>query len=297
MEENTLPKIVVKPRLRGIDHLFRDTFLVFRRHWAPLAVVQAIVFLASVILTIIAVVIFMMPLVVSLTQGGGGKDFWNIFFGVYFWVGLAAIILPITVVISWGVAAQIATIGYKGEGMAPIGWSLKEGFRFFFPTFLLILLTSAANVGAFVLFFFPALILMTGLLFVLYIRIYENVSIWQAIGTSWYITKGYKWSIFGRLLLLVLSIWAVSFGFAIIGVFPFMGIMTLPFQIILNLVVTPAVMVYCYLIYQDIRFARRETYSFRGGIALFVIICWTVAIAFMSGAGFLATYLLQKYAV
>lgn len=295
MEENSLPRIVVRPHLRSIEQLFKDSFMLLKRHWAPLLIAQATVFFISILIVVLGILIFMMPLVAGIIKGMDGKEILTFFMTGYFWIGIAAIAIPIIFVGSWAVGAQIAAIGYKGEGMAPIGWSLREGFRFLIPITILAVITGLASLGGMLLFVFPAIILIVALSLVWYIKVIEDVPLWKALGTSWEITKDYRLAILGRLALLILCVWIVSAFFTIIGLIPFMGLVTAPANIFINLVITPFILSYVYLIYRDIRDVRQEIYPFKGRCALLLIICWAAAIAFASGIIVLILYLLQGY--
>lgn len=297
MEENSMPKIVVGPRLRPVGSQLKDSFTLIYKHWAPLLVTQAIIFFTTILIIVAAVVTFMMPVALGLLRGMGGSEILDYVFSGYFWFGIAVIFIAVTIIGSWGYAAMIAALGYRGGGMAPIGYSLKRGFQLLLPFFILTLVTILAYVGSFFLLIFPVIILVVGLSLAWYIIVLEDVSVLQAIGTSWEIVRGYKWSIFGRLLLLAAIIWGVAVALAVWNVVPIMGLAAIPFQFIFNFIVTPYALAYFYCIYDDIRSGRQDVYPMRGGIAVLMIVSWIVGALVIIGVIMLATYLIQTYMV
>lgn len=295
MEEQSMPKIVVNPRLRPVGENIKDALKLIYRHWAPLLVAQAIVFFVTIFVVALAIFIFLAPVVFGIIKGMEGRELVRFVFSGYFWIGLAVIFIPVMITGTWGSAAMISALGYRQEGMAPVGYVLKKGFQLLPPFLVLTILASLAYMGGWFLLVFPAVIICLGLSLAWYLCVLEDVSIFQAIGTSWRITKGYKWSIFGRLLLLMVMVWGVTIALAMVGMVPIMGMLAVPVQFALNFVIAPYALAYFYCIYEDIRSIRQDVYPMKGGIAVLMIVCWIVGAAACSGVVMLAVYLIQRY--
>ena len=296
--EGSMPKIYVNPRLRPLGDQIKDAFFLICRHWAPLLVTQLIMIFSMAVIVAVAVVAFLMPIVFALSDSITWDNVGLFLMSSYFWIGLCIIIIPIMIFGAWSSAAMIWAIGYKGEEkMAPIGMTLKKGFTYLLPFLWLSIIVTLAYFGSAILLFIPAIILCVGLALSWYIRIYEDVTIMQAIGTSWEISKGYKWSIFGRFFILLLMIWGVTFGMGAIGMIPLVGLFTLPVQFIVNLIITPYALAFAYCIYEDLRAVRKAVYPMRGGLSAAMIIFWLFGAMLFTTLGFLASYLIQRYVI
>lgn len=295
MDEHSIPGIVVGPRLRPLSNQLADPMRLIYRHWAPLLIAQVIMIFGSIILSVVAALLLMAPVFSGVINGMDADDILRYILSGYLWIAIAIVLIPMTIIGVWAMAAMIAAIGYKGGGMAPIGGSFRAGLKFLLPYLILSLLVSLAYAGGFVMLIFPAVILTIGLSLTWYIVVNENVSVFKAIGTSWHVTKGYKWSIFGRLLLLMLIVWVITVGLAMFGLVPFMGLMTAPVNLIISFILTPYALAYFYCIYDDLRAARRDVYDFRGGISVFMVICWILGAAAWGGLIFLVMHLIQMY--
>lgn len=292
--EDSLPKIRIAPHLRSIDRLLKDSLLLIYRQWAPVLLIQVIMTFLSALTVITGILIFLTPLALGLVAGGNWDDLLTNALTGTAWIGGLIMIVPLFIIMSWGMGSMIGAIGYDGGGMAPLGYTIKKGFKVLFPFFGLSVLSYLANIGAFVLLIFPMFILIVGLSLSWFIIVLEDdVSVFQAIGTSWKITKGYKWPIFGRSLLLFLIIWGAAFAFGMIGMVPFAGIVVLPAQFVFNFIITPYFLAYFYLIYEDIRSVRRDIYSMSGGVAAMMIVFWAIAVLSVAGAVFSVMYFLH----
>lgn len=284
---------IVYPRLRSIGNQIKDPLLLIYKQWAPLLITQAIVMFAAVFVVILAMLIFLTPLFYGIFRGIDEQDLLKMIFSGYFWVGLAFIIVPMIVVGSWGYAAMISALRYRKERMAPIGETLKKGLQLLVPMIILTVITTGAMFGASLMLIFPAVILCLGLSVAWYIRVLENTTVLQAIATSWEITKGYKWSIFGRMLLFMCMVWGVMFSLAIISMVPVIGLTVMPVQFALNFIITPYAFAYFFCIYDDLRAVRKDVYPMKGGLSAFMIISWILAVAVISGIIITAIYLIQ----
>lgn len=295
MEENSMPHIVVNPRLRPVGNQISDSFKLLYKHWVPILIAQVIFFFASIAITITGLFVAVGPAIIALVRGGSKPDMSQYFMSAYFWIVLPIIAIPIFIVTWWAMATMISALGYKGQGMTPIGETFKKGLKVL-PSFaILSLLTIIAYMGSFTLLFFPGIILAMGLSVAWYICAIEGVSACKAISTSWYITKGYKWSIFGRLLLLMLMVWGIVFALAIFNLVPILGLWTIPVQFALNFILTPYALAYFYCIYEDLREIRKDVYPFQGGISVMMIIYWILGVLFWGGTIFSIIFLVQKH--
>lgn len=295
MENQNTASQTVQPRLRPIVDNFKDAGVLIYKQWAPLLITQATVMFGTFFVIIISLLIFFTPVIFGLVKGAQGEEVVKQLFTGYFWIGMFFMIIPVIIIGSWGYAAMITAFGYRNTRMAPIGPTLKKGLQLLVPVLLITVITGGATFGAGLMLFVPAIVLCVGLALVFYIIVLENTSVTEAIGTSWEITKGYKWSILGRMLLLMLALWVVIFGLAIISIVPIMGFVVMPVQFALNFVLTPYIFAYFFLIYEDIRAVRKEVYPMKKGLTVFMIIAWVLTITAFSGFVFGIIYLVQTH--
>lgn len=282
MSDGELPTIVIKPRLRPVTSQLKDPFTLLIKHWALLLAAEGIAFFVSIAVVLFAVIFFMSSAFVQSLNGMKFSDAVSFLFAGYAWVGFVAVFVPCVLVWLWASGVMITALGSK-ENIS-LADDLKRGFRTILPLFMLALLVMFAYMGGSLLLFFPAVILALGLSLSWFMVVLEGMPVLKAIGTSWHITKGVKWSILGRLLLLLLIVWAIAIILALISLVPFIGLFSIPLQIALNLISTPYILAYFYCIYEDVRAVRREVYPMTGGITTLMIIYWLVAIAATGGA-------------
>lgn len=283
MEEISMPRVVV-PRFRPIENLIKDSLLLVFRHWAPLLTIQVIAYAAAIFILIFTVLIFLGPVFVKMIHGGRAwADVRPIITG-YSWIGIIFFAVVSMAVMTWSYGAMIAAIGFKDNGMAPIAGSMKRGVKLFIPFFIMMVFILLASIGAALFFIFPAIILMVGFSLSWYVMILEDVSLFQALGTSWRITKGLKWPIFGRMLLMMLVIIGATMALNIAGVFPLMSLIVFPVIITFQFVVFPYALAYVYCLYEDVRAVRKDVCGLSGGIFAWLVIFLFVAIAIMTSA-------------
>jgi len=218
------------------------------------------------------------PLLIEVIRGARtGADVHFVVRG-YLWAGVSFFTVILMMVTAWGYSAMIAAVGFKGGDVAPIAGSMKRGIKRFLPFLVMMIITSLASFGGSLFFFFPALILATGFSLARYVMVLEDVSWFQALGTSWRITKGLKWSIFGRLLLMFLVMMG---GTIIISLFPIISFIILP--IVIQFILPPYMLAYIYCIYEDVRAVRKDVYGLSGGITAALIIFSIVTIVIAIG--------------
>ena len=295
MEEGSMPHIVVRPYIRSIGDHLKDALLLIYKHWAPLLVAQTITFFTNIFIVLLGLALFFTPVVYGVIEGMEGDQIFELILTGYFWLGLLVIIIPTILISVWGSIVMISSVGHKGEGMAPMSEVLKKGFTLLIPVFVLVLISSLVMMGAGFLLIFPAIILCTGLIFAMYIRILEDVPLCKAFGTSWQITKGYKWSILGRMMLLGGIVWGLMLVLAVGGMVPIMGIFAGLVQFAFGFVITPYIFAYIYCMYEDIREIRKDVYPMSGGLSVVMIIFAILSISFFSGLFVFGITMIRRY--
>jgi hypothetical protein len=281
------------PRLRSISEQIVDPMKLIYKQWAPLLITQAIIIFATAIIVVLGIFVFMMPVFYGLFNEMSAEKIIESLFSSYFWIGMFFIFVPVMIIGAWGYAAMIKALSYRQERMAPIGETLKSGLQLLPPMLVLIVVNAAAMFGASLMLFFPAIILAVGLSLAWYIRVLENVTIWEAIGTSWEITRGYRWSIFGRLMLFMLIVWGILFTLTLAQMVPIMGLTAIPIQFALNFIITPYAFAYFFCIYEDLRAVRKGVYPIGGGLSVFMIISCILTVVFVVGIILATVYLIQ----
>jgi len=285
------------PRFRPIEDLIKDPLFIVFRNWAPLLVAYAILYAVSILIVIITMVAIFGPAFIRLILNGPGQAPFTL--PSYFGVLALGLIVLFMLVYAWFFSVTVATVGFKG-GRAPIGGSMKMGLKRLLPLFLMQVVVLVSLWSAAWLLIFPAVILGTGLCLAPYLLVLEDTGVFQALGTSWQVTKGLRWPIFGRLLLLCLVIFGVASLLAFVSSFgmfiPTTSFILLPVMMAFQLIIIPYALAYIYCIYEDVRAVRKEVCGLSGGLATALIVFSILTIISIGGAAWWAFRLLHPIA-
>ena len=150
---------------------------------------------------------------------------------------------------SWGYAAFIFAVADESLG---IGDSLEKGGQKIGAFIWLLSILGYIVMGGFLLFFIPGVMFAVWFTFSQFILVREDERGMDALLKSREYVRGYFWDIFLRLFI----IWLVSAG---IGAIPFIGS-------ILSIILMPFVMIFVFLVYEDIKTVKGDiSYSSSAG--------------------------------
>jgi hypothetical protein len=276
--------------IRPIDNLFKDAFKLVIRHWLSLLCIQLALNFLTVIVVIGTMLIFFGPLLfnVIFTAVGGGSEQQILglvmqFFKGNFWYWMGTIILFAICMGAYINVALIGTIGYEGEGAAPVDFGFKQGFKFFFPAVMLLVSIYCILYGGLYLLIFPAMIFGLALSFSFYIMIGQKTSFGVAMATSWQMTKGYRWGLLGRWIVVILAVIMVQMVVQLLAMIPIIGIGLFPVMMAVGLIINPFLLAYGYLMYRDVRQAK-------GDIVVAPSAGFTLGMIVMALVGFLGSF-------
>jgi hypothetical protein len=104
-----------------------------------------------------------------------------------------------------------ATITDLNGERPSLGSALSNGFALFLPVLVLTVMSLLGVMLGTLLLVVPGLMLMTGWSVVVPVRVTEHTGIMQTFGRSWDLTSGYRWKIFGLLVMYIIVIFLLSF--------------------------------------------------------------------------------------
>jgi hypothetical protein len=168
------------------------------------------VFARNLITFLIVALLFMLPaLAVDFYVGtpnyfvAGTTKGWM--FGVL--AGVTQLVCPYLL----SAALVKATITDLNGERPSLGSALSTGFALFLPVLVLALMSLFGIMLGSALLLVPGLILMCGWSVVIPVRVTDNTSLMQTFGRSWDLTNGYRWKIFGLLVMYIIIILLLSF--------------------------------------------------------------------------------------
>jgi uncharacterized membrane protein len=130
-------------------------------------------------------------------------------------VGLALGAALVTMVLAYVLMAVLtrASIDALSRGSVSLGAALGAGVRFFFPLFIVALLTGIGVFLGALLLIVPGLYLATRWAVATPALVAEDLGPTAALGRSAELTEGRRWAVFGLLLLYLVLAWIVEVGF------------------------------------------------------------------------------------
>jgi len=211
-------------KLLGIGELFEKTWNIFKRRIGTLIAL----YLLTIALVLIPSGIFILvAYLISLTLPGTTEA-----------LIVAGSILGVTAGIiagCWGFGAFFYAVADERLGIKD---ALEKGGQKIWAFIWLFSLLGYIVTGGFLFFFIPGVLFMVWFAFAVFILPIEDEKGMNAIIKSKEYVKGYWFDIFGRLFI----IWLASVG---VGMIPFIGA-------ILSVMFYPFVMIFVYLIYEDL---------------------------------------------
>lgn len=221
-----------------IGELFSRSWDSYKRRFGPL-----------IGLCLLMVVLFIFPLAVFGSSGFAlalvFPDLKAVLIGVFLTIGF----ITSVVTLFWGMSGLLCAVTDESLSIREAlgrGWSKVGGLIW------LLSVLGFLTTGGFLLFFIPGVIFTVWFFFGQFVFIEDDERGMRALLKSREFVKGYGFDVFVRLLV----IWLVS---AVLGIVPLIG----P---ILSFLFVPFVMIYSYLIYQDLKTLKGDVaFSATGG--------------------------------
>lgn len=245
-------------RLRTIDCLVKDAYRIVLRQWETWLLAEGIQLgLAFVMLAGLAVgfgvpmVLAVIPAIKGVAAHGLGALFLPL---AYLLVVLVGYLLMLNVVSVWSHVAVTCALQHGPDRKGPVVATLLIGLERTLRAFCLTLLLGLILAGALLFFIVPFFFVAPGLILAWYICILEDRPMHASIALGWQWSRGHRLGIAGRCALLILALMAI---FPIVGVFaliPFFGgLIIMPIQLALQLIVPVIMLAVGYLIYADLK--------------------------------------------
>jgi uncharacterized membrane protein len=131
-------------------------------------------------------------------------------------IGLFSLLTTILLgIIAQGVLVRV-TVAFSEGRKANLGESAMAGLRLGVPLFLLGLLSAIGIALGFLLLIVPGILLYLAWSVAAPALVEERLGPIKALGRSEYLTKGARWTVFGLMLVLLVSYWILSGLFAVV---------------------------------------------------------------------------------
>jgi len=261
--------------LVGPIELIKSAWSQYKRFFKTLVAVAAVPMLALAIVQIINMKIFTPE-----NPVGGATNILGLI------LTLAAFAIS-----AWAAVSMIMAIQHRSEGMTAKE-ALTKSWRSILGYWWLAILSFLVMVGGFTLFIIPGIIFWVWFAFASIIFVVENKRGLDAMKQSREYNRNYWWPIFGRLLfmaaiavvLFAVLGWIVSLLTSPLGVS-----ISLLFNYIVTAVIVPLIVLYSYLLYENIKSvnpspAPKMKYGFLIGFAIWGIIAPILIFVFAGGA-------------
>jgi hypothetical protein len=128
-----------------------------------------------------------------------------------FLFGALAAIIPVVCTYLLQATLVQGTIADLNGERPDLGRALSTGFRLLLPVAAIAILGTLGTTLGMVLLIVPGMILGVGWSVAVPVKVVERTGIKDSFGRSWDLTKGYRWKIFGLILMFVLIIFLLSF--------------------------------------------------------------------------------------
>lgn len=193
-------------------------------------------------IVLIPIVLSFIALFILTLAGVGGILFWKFGAGFIFIFVAIVVYLALVTVGLWGGAALLYAVCYKEEKL-DVFESFKKSKYLILPYFWVALLVSVVVFAGFILFVIPGIIFVIWFQFAEYALVKENIRGTKALSKSRELVKGYWWPIAGRLVVLGVIVFVLSFIF---GFIPVIG------SFLATILLTPFTIIFSYLIYKNL---------------------------------------------
>lgn len=283
--ENKEKTVVTLPPLKT---LFEDSFEMFKGSLLNVFILMVISVVIFVVLLVVAVIIAIPLGLLSIFSSIQANALTPTFLASLGGLGvIAGIFIVLSVIIS--IALQAATIlvvaNYKHQ--PEIGKSIRQGFSLVAPLFLASLLYGFIIAGGYFLFIIPGILFQIALYFVSYEIVLNKKGVIASGKRSMGIVFANFWGVLGRVLLLIVVVYAINFIPGIIagssGSEMLQGIVSL-FTSVLGVLVSFYSMSYAITLYRQ---AEKATPADKTGKLLWPILAaaigWIVGIIFTIG--------------
>lgn len=209
MEKTTEHKVASLPPVKT---LFTDSWEMFKGSLLNVFILVVISIVAVVALVIVGAIIAIplgiFSILSSIQSGGLTPAFFASLGGLGVVVGILMIAgIIINIVLHAATILVVANYKQKPE----IGASIKQGFALVIPLFLASIITGFIIAGGYFLFIIPGILFQIALYFVTYEIILNKKGVIAACKRSMGIVFANLWGLFGRVFLLIIIVYAVSF--------------------------------------------------------------------------------------
>lgn len=235
MDQNTsapVPQVVAKIGLDTLKKLFKDSWEIYKTQFLKLVVVA---FIPGILGFLAA-------------SGMGYLGLKGTTLALPVFAGFMLLAFVVVVIASvWSQIALVTMVSdTKGAGILEV---VKGSSKNIIPYFWVSALASLVSIAGFTLFILPGIFFSTALLFAAFFLVNENMRGRDALAHSYTYMMGYWWPVFGRLVLLMITLIAFS---SVVGfVFGKANQDIVSFAV--NVVTMPFVIAYIFTLYKNIK--------------------------------------------
>lgn len=192
--------------------LFSDSFEMFKGSLLNLVILWVITMVIFAALFIIMLLIALPLGFFSILSGIQSQSLTPAFFASLGGIGVivgAGMIVGVIISIAIQAATILVVANYKQK--PNVGHSLKQGFSYVIPLFVASIIMGFIVSGGYLLFIIPGIIFQTLFVFVMYEIVLNKKGVLSACRRSMGIVLAHFWEVFGRMLLMGIAVYAISF--------------------------------------------------------------------------------------
>lgn len=153
---------------------------------------------------------------------------------------------------AWSHAAMTLGFVAGAQVQGPVGAIFRQALQRVFRAFWMSLLLTLILCGAAFCFLVPLFVVLPALLPAWYIAVIENRSVNESLCLSWERTRGVRGMLLGRVLLLIGVVIGLSMLLMAMQIVPFAGLVLVPVQLVLQVVIPVYFLAAGYLLYRDV---------------------------------------------
>jgi len=231
----------------SLSFLFKESWQLYKEKFLALAFIILLPIILIYLLNLVLPISEINALTEFYINSLGNPDAeFNIGFDIFWYFVLYSVLAAALFLLSF--IAMIFNL-WKNSGVIE---SYSLAFKNLLPFIWMTILASAVKMGGFLLAIIPGIIISIWFIFSGFTLIEENKKGMKALLLSREYIRGHWWAVLGRIILLTLIVVAIS---ALISLIPdseneFMKIAII---VILQLIITPAFMVYMYAMYKQLK--------------------------------------------
>ncbi len=223
--------------LAPISDWFGSSWRICTTQWLIWMIANGLQMVGSIVVMIgmalglgLPILLYVLPMLVGKSLLSGSATL------VLIALSLLTMFVILLLFAAWANAAVTLGMSYGTSSPAPVGKTFKVAFHSIMRAFILNVVLLLISLGSIACGVVPFLMIFPGIVLAWYIGILENKGVEEALTDSWRRTRGYRWDIFWRFLLLLIGVFVAFAAADMLRHNPVVGWLVLPFNTILQMI-------------------------------------------------------------